>query len=222
MASPGRLKATAQPSLDDIPMSSALRALAERGTAKLVPKNRLLIEEGDLGSTIYIILSGCLRAFSSSADGDNEVTYGEYLPGEYLGEMSLDGGKRSANVEAVVRSWVVTITRPTLEKHIAERPEFAFELLSKVIRRARLATLSLRAIALNDVYGRVVWLLNERAQVRADGTRVVGPITHLQIARLIGCTKSMVSKVLKELESGGYVSSANHHISLLKVLPSRF
>lgn len=222
MAQPRRSRTTAPPALDGVPMSQALRALAERGTAKRVAKGQRLIEEDDLGSTIYIIISGRLRAFSSSPGGEHEVTYGEYLPGEYLGEMSLDGGTRSANVEAVVPSWVLTITLPTLHSHIAERPEFAFELLSKVIRRARAATLSLRAVALNDVYGRVVWLLNGRAELQPDGSRVAGPLTHLEMARLLGCTKSMISKVLKELESGGYVACADHCIQLRRTLPSRF
>ena len=222
MASSRRTRSMAPPALGDVPMSEALHALAERGPPRLVAKGERLIREGEPGSTIYIILSGSLRAFSSDASGAQQVTYGEYLPGEYLGEMSLDGGPRSANVEAVVASWVVMITLPTLHRHIAERPEFAFELLSKVIRRARSATLSLRAVALNDVYGRVVWLLNERALAQPDGTRIAGPLTHREMARLAGCTKSMITKVLKELEKGGYVFCIDHFIHIVKPFPTRF
>ena len=114
------------------------------------------------------------------------------------------------------------VTRSTLQQHIAERPEFAFELLSKVIRRARAATLSLRAMALNDVYGRVAWLLNDRAVLQADGTRLVGPMTHQEMASLLGCTRPMVSKVMKELEVGGYVAGAGRCICVRKALPARF
>ena len=130
-------------------------------------------------NTLYIILSGRLRAFSRSPDGGREVTYGEYLPGEYVGELSLDGGPRSADVQTLAASWVVVVTRATLEQHVAEQPAFAFELLSKVIRRVRAATLSLRAVALNDVYGRVAWLLNDRAVPQADGSRLSGPLTRV-------------------------------------------
>ena len=203
-------------------MSDALRALAERGTARLVPKGRRLITEGEFGTTIYVILGGRLRAFSSSADGAREVTYGEYGAGEYVGELSLDGGPRVADVEAVVTSWVVTVTRATLESVIAERPQLAFELLSKVIRRVRAATVGLRALALNDVYGRLVELLNERARTGSDGRRVAGHLTQREIARLIGCTPSMVSKVLKELVAGGYVVCQDHHFHLVKRAPSRY
>jgi CRP/FNR family cyclic AMP-dependent transcriptional regulator len=203
-------------------MSDDLRALAARGEPRLVAKGRLLIQEGDAGGPLYIILSGSLRAFSRSAYGDREVTYGVYLPGEYLGELSLDGGPRSADVEALQASWVTAVTRTTLEAFIQERPAFAFELLSKVIRRARAATMSLRAVALNDVYGRVAWLLNDRAIEQADGQRVTGPITHLEMANLLGCTRPMVSKVMKELEVGGYVACEAHRVRLIKGLPARF
>jgi len=213
---------SAPPPLDSVPMSDGLRALAARGEPRFVTKGRLLIQEGDVGNTIYIILSGRLRAFSCSADGGREVTYGEYLPGEYLGELSLDGGRRSADVIALTEAWVVTVTRATLEQHIASCPEFAFELLSKVIRRTRAATLSLRAVALNDVYGRVAWLLNQRAELQADGSRLAGPLTHQQMANLLACTRPMVSRVMKELEMGGYVASEGRLLRLLRTLPTRF
>lgn len=203
-------------------MSDALRALAARGEPRLVAKGRLLIQEGDVGSTLFIIISGSLRAFSRSAGGDREVTYGVYLPGEYLGELSLDGGPRSADVEALQASWVTAVTRSTLEAFIQERPEFAFELLAKVIRRARAATMSLRAVALNDVYGRVAWLLNEKAVLQPDGQRVTGPMTHQAMASLLGCTRPMVSKVMKELEVGGYVGCDAHQVRLITPLPARF
>lgn len=203
-------------------MSDALRDLAARGEPRLVAKGRLLIQEGDVGSTLYILLSGRLRAFSRSAHSDREVTYGEYLPGEYLGELSLDGGPRSADVQTLAASWVMVVTRATLEQHIAEQPAFAFELLSKVIRRARAATLSLRALALNDVYGRVAWLLNDRAVVQGDGTRLCPPLTHLDMASLLGCTRPMVSRVMKELQRGGYLQREGDMTRLLRALPARF
>ncbi len=217
-----RSTARQAPDLNDVPMSDSLRLLAAAGEAKLWSKGRVLIHEGAAGNTIFIILSGCLRAYSVSDDGSREITYGEYLPGEFLGEMSLDDGLRSASVQAMVPSWCVLVTRATLERHIAEHPAFAFELMSKVIRRARMATLSLRAIALNDVYGRVAWLLQDRAKPQPDGTLAAGAMTHLQMAHLLACTRPMISRVLKQLELGGYIDAGNSQIRLLKRLPARF
>jgi len=210
------------PKLQSLPMSDALRSLATRSEPRFYAKGRVLIDEGDVGGGLFIILSGRLRAYSSNEDDSRRVTYGEYLPGEFLGEMSLDGGTRSATVEAVEDSWCALVTRQTLEQHIAEHPTFAFELLSKVIRRARMATLSLRAVALNDVYGRVVWLLNERAAAQADGTRRTAPLTHQEMADLLGCTRPMVSRVMKELERGDYIATVHRCIVLKRALPARF
>ena len=78
-------------------MSEALSELAARGELRRYRKGTLLIQEGDHGDTIFIIQSGRLRAFSAG-DNDREITYGVYGPGEYLGELSLDGGPRSASV----------------------------------------------------------------------------------------------------------------------------
>ncbi len=78
-------------------MSPALRALAQCGELRRYRKGVLLIQEGDRGDTLYIILSGSVKAFSTD-QRDREITYGTYGPGQYLGEMSLDGGPRSASV----------------------------------------------------------------------------------------------------------------------------
>lgn len=206
-----------------LPMSDAMRQLVARGEARFYAKGRMLIEEGEPGGSLFVILSGRVRAFSSNPDGSRRVIYGDYLPGESLGEISLDGGPRSASVEVLEPSWCALLTRQTLQQHIAEHPEFAFELLAKVIRRARMATLSLRAVALNDVYGRIAWLLNDGAQaVSCEGARQVGPLTHQDMADRLGCTRPMVSRVMKELERGGYIRYARHIVTLLKPLPARF
>jgi CRP/FNR family cyclic AMP-dependent transcriptional regulator len=112
------------------------------------------------------------------------LTYGSYGPGDYVGEMGLDGGPRSASVIAVEASVCAVVTRRTLEAHIAEQPAFAFELLTKVIRRARAATLTARQLALNDVYGRLRALITTLpTQVRPDGSiHCVERLTHLREA----------------------------------------
>src|SRR5574343_1481941 len=120
----------------DLPPS--LRLLAARGMAHSYRRGTVLIEEGSQGDSLYLILSGSLRAYGCDARG-REVTYGIYGPGEYVGEMSLDGGPRSASVITEQASRCVLLTRASLQAHIAEHPEFAFELLTKVIRRARAA-----------------------------------------------------------------------------------
>ena len=163
-----------------------------------------------------------MRAFSIGAD-EREVTYSHYGPGDYVGEMGLDGGPRSANVVAEESSLVVVVTRRTLEAHLAEHPEFAFELLAKVIRLARTATRGLRAIALNDVYGRLKALLESLGGADAAGRIEITPApSHLEMSRMIGCGREMVSRVMKDLERGGYVETGRRRVVVLRPLPAKW
>ena len=208
--------------LDGPGFTPGVRALAVRGAVRRYRKGTLLIQEGDQGDTLFIVVQGRVKAFSMDARG-REVTFGVYGPGEYLGEMSLDGGPRSASVITLDPSTCVVVTRQTLLGHIGEHPEFALELLSLVIRRARLATQGARNLALIDVYGRLVQLLNSLAEDRGDGVHVIaGRLTHQDIASRVGCSREMVSRLLKDLETGGYVGSEGRQLVLLKPLPLRW
>lgn len=199
-----------------------LLKLAALGVQRRYRTHAVLIEEGDHGDTIYIVLSGRLRAFVSDARG-REVTLGYHGPGEYVGEMSLDGGPRSASVQAVEPSVCAVVTRETMLRHIAAEPEFALGLIVRLIGRARLATESARSMALLDVYSRLRRLLEERAQAQPDGTRSIAErLTHQAIASEIGCSREMVSRLLKDLEAGGYIRSSERRLVLVNGMPARW
>jgi CRP/FNR family cyclic AMP-dependent transcriptional regulator len=199
-----------------------LRTLVSRGEPRRYRKGTLLIQEGDVGETLFIVLSGRVKAFSTD-ERDREIVYGVYGPGEYLGEMSLDGGPRSASVITLETTVCSVVTRKTLREHIAANPEFAFELLSRVIRRARLATQSARSMALLDVYGRVVRLLDELASSEPGGERLIRQrLTHGEIASRIGCSREMVSRLMKDLERGQHISHSERGLVLSAHLPRRW
>jgi CRP/FNR family cyclic AMP-dependent transcriptional regulator len=202
--------------------SASMQRLARLCEPRRYAKGTLLIQEGDRGDTLYLILKGELRAFSAGEYG-REIIYGDYGPGEYLGEMSLDGGLRSASVITLTASTCIVLTREVLLAHIAEEPEFAFELLAKVIRRARNVTLSAKRLALNDVYGRLRILLTalpteQNGQLPAKNDQ----LTHKEIASRIGCSREMVSRVLKDLEKGGYIAQKRGQLQVLRALPPRW
>lgn len=203
-------------------LSPSLRRLARRGVVRRYRRGTLLIQEGDQGDTLYIVLEGRLRAFSVG-EREREITYGSYGPGEYVGEMSLDGGQRSASVMTIEPSVCAVVSRTTIEAHIADEPAFAFELLAKVIRRARAATLSAKQLALNDVYGRIKLLLESQARPQVDGRQAVEErLTHLEMAHRLGCSREMVSRILKDLEGGGYIAVERQRLQILAPLPARW
>jgi CRP/FNR family transcriptional regulator, cyclic AMP receptor protein len=202
-----------------------LRRLAQRGTVRQYRKGSTLIEEGDLGSTIYIVLKGRLKAFSRAIEGSGrEITFGVCGVGDFVGEMSLDEGPRSASVSALETSTCAQVTKDTVKRFIADEPEFAFELLERVIARARNATHSARSMVLTNAYGRLTELFTALAVKQADGTLLVPErLAQHEIASRIGCTREMVSRLLKDLESGGYLELTEGKFFLIrKNLPIRW
>lgn len=207
--------------IDQLPPMLGL--LARRGTVHTYRKDVILIDEGGHGDTIYVVLAGQVKAFSTDPERDREITYGSYGPGEYVGEMGLDGRPRAASVQTLELTMCAAVTRAELEAHIAEHPAFAFELLAKVISRARAATLSARTMALNDVYGRVKLLLETEAQQDgADGPWHLPAMTHRDLAARVGCSRAMVSRVWKDLETGGHVVATGSGLRVRLPLPPRW
>jgi CRP/FNR family cyclic AMP-dependent transcriptional regulator len=196
----------------------ALRELAGCGAVRSYRKDVLIIQEGDLGDTLYIILAGRVKVFASG-ENDREVVIDTHAAGEFVGEMSLDGGPRSASVITLEPTVCSVVTRTTLRDHIGRHPDFAFELLSRVIRRARRATANVKNLALLDVYGRVRHLFDDLA-VERDGVRIIPEkLTHQEIADRVGSSREMISRLLKDLERGGYLESEGRLITIRKRLP---
>ena len=203
-------------------LSPSLAALVARGTRARYPKHAVLINEGDVEDALFVILSGQVRVYSSGPRG-NELTLGIYGAGEYIGEMSLDGSPRSASVATLEPTECARVSGRVLKEHIAEHPDFAFELLAKVIRRARAATVSATQVALNDVYGRLAQLLRSLARPDARSRGVIEQrLTHLEMASRLGCSREMVSRLMKDLERGGYVVRDGAQMRLDRELPPRW
>lgn len=208
--------------LTDARHSTDIRALAARGDIRRYRKGSILLHEGDTGDTMFILLQGQVKVYCTDAKG-REITFAQLGPGGHFGEMALDGGPRSANVITLEPCVCAIITRVTLLSFIAQRPEFSLELLSQLIRRLRLATRDARNLAFIDVYGRLTQCLQDLATPQADGTqRIETRLTHQEIASRVGCSREMVSRILKDLESGGHVRLDERRIVLVGRLPRRW
>ncbi len=196
--------------------------LIESAPKRRYRKGALIIQEGDTGNTIYAVISGSVRSFSASWD-EKEITFGVYGPGVLFGELSLDGELRSASVETLEVTECAVIENDLLVKYLVANPTFSIELVKLVIFRARQATQTARNMALMDVYGRVKFFL-ENSPADANGAmRVLSErLTQRDIARRIGSSREMVSRVFKELEKGAYIEAKNSFIVLRKSLPDHW
>ncbi len=89
--------------------------------------------------------------------------------------------------------------------------------------RLRGAGRSIESLALMDVYGRVARLLLDQAEEQPDGKMVLQePLTHQEIANMIGSSREMVSRILKDLATGGYISTHDRLICIETKLPHRW
>jgi len=206
------------------PLSPELRTLALRGVVRSYPKKAVVINEGDIGESLFVLLKGSVRVFSGNNDG-REITYGRIHSGDYFGEMSLDGGPRSASVITLEPCTCAVLSGTEVRAHLASEPEFAVNLLIRVIGRARAATEIARSMALLDVYGRLIAVLEAHDGMATHATAagvMLESITHQDIASRIGASREMVSRLLKDLERGGYIEMATKRITLIKKLPNRW
>ena len=195
-----------------------LRTIASSGVVRQFPKQTVLIHEGDVGDSLYIILAGRIKVYASNAAG-REVVLAFYGPGEYVGEMSLDGAPRSASVITMEPTTCAIVNRAQFRDFLAANPDFAHHLIEKLIHRARVATENVKSLALSDVYGRLVRLVNTLAT--EDGGRLVvhERLTQQEIADRVGASRDMIGKLMKDLVAGGYLSVEDRTITVLKKLP---
>jgi CRP/FNR family cyclic AMP-dependent transcriptional regulator len=205
----------------DLPPSIA--RLGEAGVERSYKKRSIIINEGDSGDTLFVLLEGSVRVFGQDANG-KEVTYGSIDAPSYFGEMSLDGGPRSASIEATTPCRCAVVTRERVRAELASNPELATELITKIISRARAATDTVRSLALKDAYGRLREVLEQLAsQPDENGHRKIKPgATHASLASQIGTSREMVSKILRDLEKGGYLLVDGRKLSLNKRLPDHW
>jgi CRP/FNR family cyclic AMP-dependent transcriptional regulator len=195
-----------------------VREIAASGVVRQFPKNAVIINEGEQGDSLFIVLSGKVKVYASNEAG-KEMVIAFHGPGEYLGEMSLDGASRSASVVTVEPTTCAVVNRAQFRDFILAHPDFALHLILMLIQRVRRATENMKSLALTDVYGRLVRLLTSLA-VERDGHLVVPEkLTQQDIAERVGASRDMISRLMKDLVGGGYLAVEERTITILKKPP---
>jgi len=197
-----------------------VRALASLGRVRTYPKQSVIIHEGDASDTVYILLAGRARVFSSAEDG-RDVVLDVLGPGEILGEMALDGSPRSASVMTMEPTTVAVLDATVLRERLKSDVDLAMLLVSELLGRLRKTSRAVKQLALGNVYERLALVLNEEFASSPGGHSIEG-MTQQDLADRIGSSRDMVNRIFKELERGGYVQVARRHIVLLKPLPARW
>ncbi len=200
---------------------SLLQAIADRGGVRHYPANAVLVTEEDQSDSLFIILRGRVKVYGAGPDG-REVIYRTQAAGEYFGEMTLDGGPRSASVMTLEATTCAVVPGPEVRDFLACHPDFALHLVKKLIRLARASTDQVKSLALDDVYGRIAKLLRSLARDEEGVLVLPDKLTQQDIAERVGSSREMVSRIFKPLTEGGYVELRGGRIALLKKLPARW
>jgi len=181
-----------------------LEEIASAATVRAFPKHAVIVTESDATDTIYVMLAGKARVYVSDEKG-REVVLNQLGPGEYFGEITMDGGPRSASVMATEECRCALIRRAELTAFIERNPGFAMHAVKKLAHRVRELTENVRSLALMDVYGRVARLLLDLAEEKDGILRINEPLTHKEIAARVGASREMISRIFSDLQDGGYV-----------------
>jgi len=191
-----------------------LRTLATMVTRRSVPRSSTVMASGDPTDSLYIVLSGRLKVMMSDAEG-KEVILSILGPGEFFGEMGLiDDSPRSATVIAIEPCELLAIAKRDFKKCLAENSEMAMAVMRGLVRRLREADRKIGSLALLDVYGRVARLLLDMSE-NVEGEKVVTKrLPKQDIAKMIGASREMVSRVMKDLQMGGYIEVRGSNIVL--------
>jgi CRP/FNR family transcriptional regulator, cyclic AMP receptor protein len=168
-------------------------------------RSSTIIAAGDPSDALYIVISGRLKVMMSDDEG-REVILAILGPGEFFGEMALvDDSPRSATVIAIEPCELLTISKTDFKKCVAENFDICMGVMRGLVKRLRDADRKIGSLALMDVYGRVARLLLEMSE-EVDGHRVVTKkLPKQDIAKMIGASREMVSRVMKDLQVGGYI-----------------
>jgi CRP/FNR family cyclic AMP-dependent transcriptional regulator len=207
---------------DEQASSQRMARLAALEPVRIAGRGTTFIEEGAQECSLIYIVSGTVRTYVGK--GERELTFGTYGPGESFGELTLHGGPRNTSIEAITDTEYTLVPLNRVLNYIAEYPEFALDLLKRATTRARVTTARARSLALQDSYGRLASLIGDLALAEGKGENqahglVEIRITHQDIAHRIGCSREMVTRLLRDLETGGFVATTRGKIRLLKPLP---
>jgi len=196
--------------LKSVPLFSAfteqqLATLLNYVQHRSFPRNVFVIQAGDETDSLYVILSGKVKVLIPDDQG-REVILSVMGPQDFFGEMGiLDDQPRSASVLTLEPCEMLRLSKAGFINCLKENAEVAMLVIRNLVKRLREADRKIESLALIDVSGRVVRLLVDMAQ-EVDGKLVVPRTPPKQeIARMIGASREMVSRVIKELQEKGLI-----------------
>ena len=205
-----------------VPLFAALTPTQSASIADAIVKKRfkraeVVVEQGKKSDALYIILTGRARVMSTDSRG-REVILATLQPGDYIGEMSLiDDEPHSATVRTEIQTDVLVLDREAFSRCLPENASMSYNIMRGLVQRLRHADRKIESLALMDVYGRVARSLIEFAVDDGVGNlKIRDKISRQDLAKMVGASREMVSRVMKDLEERGFVQTQADGSMLVK------
>lgn len=172
-----------------------------------------LLKQGEDGDTLYLILDGSVSVMVEDESEPGHMLVVAYLnPGDFVGEMGLFDDEppvRSAMVVAKTQCEVAEISYERFHQIRAQFPDILYAVSRQLGARLRQTTRKLSDLAFVDVSGRIAHTLLDLckepdAMTHPDGMQI--KITRQELGKIVGCSREMAGRVLKNLEQDGLVS----------------
>lgn len=181
-----------------------MEEVARCASLRRVSRGTTVVQSGETTDNVYFVLTGSLKVLVSDEDG-REVILTIIGQGDVFGEMGgLDAEPRSATVTAVAASDLIVIPQVDFRQILANNFDICLRVMCNMAKRLRAADRKIESLALMDVYGRVARLLLDMAEPAEEGRSIVRKkISKQDIARMIGASREMVSRVMKDLQARG-------------------
>lgn len=189
-----------------------IRSLAAE---KRYPKNAVVLSEGEMGDSLYMIQSGKVKVFISDQDG-REMILKILGPGDFFGEMSMiDKQPRSASITTLEASVFLVLSHAAFEKCIERVPRIANMVMRILAQRVREADRKIGTLAMMDVYGRVASTLLELSVYDNGKLMVSEKLSQQDLANMVGASREMVNRILKDLADRGFISVESKSITII-------
>lgn len=205
-----------------VPLFSLLTVTQAEVISGAVTKQRykrgeVLVEQGQKSNALAILLTGRARVMSADSRG-REVILATLGPGDYIGEMSIiDNEPHSATVRAEVQTDVLLLGRADFARCLSENASMSLVVMRGLVKRLRHADRKIESLALLDVYGRVAHALLEFAVQDVQGQWIIREkISRQDLAKMVGASREMVSRVMKDLEERAFIQTLPNGVTLLK------
>jgi CRP-like cAMP-binding protein len=195
-------------SLFTILSEDQLRSLSASVVKRRIKRGERVVTQGEKSDALSIILSGRARVLMTDSGSGREVILATLQPGDYFGEMSLiDNDVHSASVEAETQTDVLELGRAEFLHSLAESAPMAYAIMRGLVQRLRHADRKIGSLALMSVYGRVANVLLDAAKVAPAGDMIIrDKLSRQDIAKMVGASREMVSRVMKDFEEQGFVT----------------